>query len=176
MLGLSLSSCCRYHPAEVGQPCQSAFGRPCCLRPRVAGSAFGIHCRGHLCVHSRYGPMTRNLPKGDLVDRLQKFGFPPPGYPSYGAPDSFPGGICLPLNRPALAGHTTGRADFPHPALGRDHAFAHGKLAVRGTRRVSPYSCQSRSSGKRTYFPNCTLCLRQSHWRSRRVACWSIAA
>ena len=120
---------------------------------------------------SRYGPMTRNLPKGDLVDRLQKFGFPPPGYPSYGAPDSFPGGICLPLNRPALAGHTTGRADFPHPALGRDHAFAHGKLAVRGTRRVSPYSCQSRSSGKRTYFPNCTLCLRQSHWRSRRVAC-----
>ena len=25
---------------------------------------------------SRYGPMTRNLPKGDLVDRLQKFGFP----------------------------------------------------------------------------------------------------
>ena len=92
LLGLSLSSCCRYHPAEVGQPCQSAFGRPCCLRPRVAGSAFGIHCRGHLCVHSRYGPMTRNLPKGDLVDRLQKFGFSPPCYPSYGAPDSYPGG------------------------------------------------------------------------------------
>ena len=87
MLGLSLSSCCRYHPAEVGQPCQSAFGRPCCLRPRVAGSAFGIHCRGHLCVHSRYGPMTRNLPKGDLVDRFQKFGFPRPCDPSYGAPD-----------------------------------------------------------------------------------------
>ena len=42
---------------------------------------------------SRYGPMTRNLPKGDLVDRLQKFGFPPPCYPSYGAPDSCPGGI-----------------------------------------------------------------------------------
>ena len=41
---------------------------------------------------SRYGPMTRNLPKGDLVDRLQKFGFPPPCYPSYGAPDSYPGG------------------------------------------------------------------------------------
>ena len=71
---------------------------------------------------SRYGPMTRNLPKGDLVDRLQKIGFPPPCYPSYGAPDSCPGGICLPLNRPALAGHTTRRADFRHRALQWNHA------------------------------------------------------
>ena len=71
---------------------------------------------------SRYGPMTRNLPKGDLVDRLQKIGFPPPCYPSYGAPDSCPGGICLPLNRPALAGHTTRRADCRHRALQWNHA------------------------------------------------------
>ena len=37
-----------------------------------------------------------------------------------------------------VAARRTGRADFPHPALGRDHAFAHGKLAVRGARCVSP--------------------------------------
>ena len=48
------------------------------------------------------------------------------------------------------AAHRTGRADFPHPALGRDHAFAHGRLVVRVPRRVSPYSFQSRSSGNRT--------------------------
>src|SRR5262249_1733568 len=29
-------------------------------------------------------------PKGDLVDRLQSLGFPPPCYPNYGAPDSCP--------------------------------------------------------------------------------------
>ena len=27
----------------------------------------------------------------DLVDRFQNFGFPPPCYPNYGAPDSCPG-------------------------------------------------------------------------------------
>ena len=32
--------------------------------------------------------------------------------------------------------HRTRRADFRHRALGRDHAFAHGKRAVRETRRV----------------------------------------
>ena len=74
-----------------------------------------------------------------------------------------------------VAAHRTGRAAFPHPALGRDHAFAHGKLAVRGARCVSPYSDQSRSAGKRRSFPVRTLCLRPSHWRSRRVACRSIA-
>ena len=36
--------------------------------------------------------MTRDLPMGDFVDRLQKFGFPLPCYPSYGAPDYYPGG------------------------------------------------------------------------------------
>ena len=36
-------------------------------------------------------PVTRRLPKGDVVDRLQSFGFPPPCYPNYGASDSCPG-------------------------------------------------------------------------------------
>src|SRR5262252_6098217 len=58
----------------------------------VAGSAFGAsHFRGHLYVHFHYGPMTRASPTETPVDRLQKFGFPPPCYPSYGASDSCPG-------------------------------------------------------------------------------------
>src|SRR6266566_6228364 len=92
LLGMSLSPCCRFHPAEVMVPCRSDFGTPCCLHPSVAGSALGaIHFRGHIHVHCRYGPVTRDLPEGDLVDRLQDFGFPPPCYPNYGAPDCCPG-------------------------------------------------------------------------------------
>jgi hypothetical protein len=81
LLGMSLSPCCRFHPAEVMVPCRSDFGTPCCLRPMEAGSAFGsTPFRGHLRVHCCYGPVTRDLPKGDFVDRLQDFGFPPPCY------------------------------------------------------------------------------------------------
>ena len=71
-----------------------------------------------------------------------------------------------------VAAHRAGRADFPHPALGRDHAFAHGKLVVRTVRRVSPYSCRSRSSENRAY-PRLSLCHCRlpprilSHHRSR---------
>src|SRR5208337_5050462 len=42
-------------------------------------------------THCRYGPVTRRLPEGDVVDRLQSLGFPPPCYPNYGASDSCPG-------------------------------------------------------------------------------------
>jgi hypothetical protein len=86
------SPCCRFHPAEVKVSHQPDFGTPCCLRPSVAGSALGFtHFRGHFRVHFRYGPMTPDLPRGDLVDRLQSLGFPPLRYPNYGAPDSCPG-------------------------------------------------------------------------------------
>src|SRR5262249_13777092 len=74
-LGMSLSPCCRFHPAEMGVPRRSDFGIPCCLHPTVAGSALGsLHFRGHVCVPCRYGPVTRSLPEGDLVDGLQDFG------------------------------------------------------------------------------------------------------
>src|SRR5271154_6417799 len=92
LLGMSLPPCCRFHPAEVKEPHRSDFGSPCCLRPPVGGSAFGAtHFRGHFCVHCCYGPVTRRLPLGDVVDRLHGLGFPPPCYPSYGASDSCPG-------------------------------------------------------------------------------------
>jgi hypothetical protein len=92
LLGMPLPPCCRFHPAEVKEPRRSEFGSPCCLRPSVAGSAFGAtHFRGHMRVHFHYGPVTRRLPKGDAVDRLQGLGFPTPCYPNYGASDCCPG-------------------------------------------------------------------------------------
>ena len=48
-------------------------------------------------------------------------------------------GASLPAVAPfPVAAHRTGQAGFPHPALGRDHAFAHGRLAVRGPRGDVP--------------------------------------
>ena len=72
--------------------------------------------------------------------------------------------------------HRTVHADFPHTALGRDHAFAHGKRVVRGPRRIRPCRVHSRSYPRRTGFRVSALCLRHRHWSSRLSACLSIAA
>jgi hypothetical protein len=61
--------------------------------------------------------MTHHHPFGRFVDRFQEFSFLPPCYPSYGASDYCSGGIHSPLNTPAFAGHTTGRAHLEHPAF-----------------------------------------------------------
>src|SRR5262245_44330995 len=37
LLGVSLSPCCRFHPAKVRLPCRSAFDSPFCLRPHGCG-------------------------------------------------------------------------------------------------------------------------------------------
>ena len=74
-----------------------------------------------------------------------------------------------------LPARRTERADFQHSALVRDYAFAHAKLRFSTPRRAKPRSSRSLSSGKQTYFPDSTLCFRHSHWRSRFVACASIA-
>src|SRR5208283_1148568 len=96
--GFSSCSACPCHRAVASTPpkCWSRIDQisapQCCLRPPVGGSAFGAtHFRGHFCVHCCYGPVTRRLPTGDVVDRLQSLGFPPPCYPNYGASDSCPG-------------------------------------------------------------------------------------
>jgi hypothetical protein len=80
-------------PRQSGPPHQSVCDAPCCLHPTVAGSASGAtHFRGHLCVHFRYGPMTRTIPADGFVDRFQRLSFLPPCYPSYGASDFCSGG------------------------------------------------------------------------------------
>src|SRR4029077_9831007 len=59
LLGMSLSPCCRFHPAEVMVPCRSDLGTPCCLHPTVAG--FGS--RSH--SFSRPHPRSLSLRPGD---------------------------------------------------------------------------------------------------------------
>src|SRR6202051_2262840 len=48
------------------------------------------------CVHLCYGPVTRSLPWGDSVDRLQSFSFHQLFYPNYGALTSTPAGLSPP--------------------------------------------------------------------------------
>ncbi len=93
---------------------QPACGASCCLRPTVGGSASGAsHFRGHLCVHFRYGPVTRSPSRGWLYRWASDTRFP-----SY-LPSKLQGLWLLPrqdyllLNMPAFAGHTTGRESFP---------------------------------------------------------------
>src|SRR5262249_21272761 len=83
-------------------------------------------CRLGLWGHSLSRPHLRSLslrpngsrhPKDDLVDRLQRFSFLPPCYPSYEASDVCPGGTHLPLNTPTFAARTTARAVFAYAAF-----------------------------------------------------------
>src|SRR5438552_14882742 len=93
LLSVSLPSCCRLDPARVDR----RFGQ---VRPSILPSPsrrglglWGQPFRGHICVHFRYGPMAHYHPKDDFVDRLQRFSFLPPCYPSYEASDFCLGGI-----------------------------------------------------------------------------------
>src|SRR6202048_800234 len=62
---------------------------PSGLRLGPRGYSFSRPQRVHLC----YGPVTRSLPWGDLVDRLQSFSFHHLCYPNYGALTSTPAGL-----------------------------------------------------------------------------------
>ena len=54
-------------PRRSDVPHRSARVMPCCLRPNLEGSASGVHLfRGHLWVHSRYGPVTCSPSQGWL--------------------------------------------------------------------------------------------------------------
>ena len=86
LLSVSLSPCCRSHPAGVvRRVSQSATAHAAFAFP-VAGSASGAaHFRGHRCVRLRYSLETRHHPADGAVERLQRVGFPSPCAPSYRA-------------------------------------------------------------------------------------------
>ena len=132
LLSASLPSCCRFHPARVKPPLQSACDDPCCLRPTVAGSASGVtHFRGHFRVHFRYGPMAHCHPKDDLVDRLQRFSFLPPCYPSR------VGGGALARWPPSAA--QTARTVLPYAAFTKAHRWWDARKGINPTKLTSPY-------------------------------------
>ena len=82
-----------------------------------------------------------------------------------------PGSHAVRFHSPA---RRTGRADFPHPALSRDHAFAHGRSLGVDPRCVKPQvpaairRRSARSLSTAPVFP-------PEPCRSRRVACRSTA-
>src|SRR5262249_14288485 len=96
LLDMSLSPCCRFHPAEVEMPHRSDFGTPCCLRPSEAGSALGSRL-----FEATYAFTGQGLPRGGYEspgrnDRwasgFWRFWTPPPScHPNYRAPDFCPG-------------------------------------------------------------------------------------
>ena len=81
-------------PRRGVQPYRSVFGWSFCLRPNGCGlDPRGSSFSRPQCVHCCYGPVTRNLPWGGLVDRLRRFSFHLLRYPNYGALTSTPAGL-----------------------------------------------------------------------------------
>ena len=113
MLGMSLSSCRRYHPAEAVRSSQSDYDRPCCLRPTDEGSAFGIHSRGFAYANSRnrLSVHPRDLPLRRPWLGLHELGFPLPSFPHL---TELWAGLA---ETPALTGHTSVRRLSPHTSL-----------------------------------------------------------
>src|SRR5580700_11685030 len=90
--------------------------------------------RVHLC----YGPVTRSLPWGDLVDRLQSFSFHHLCYPNYGALTSTPAGLS-PAEHASL--HWTHNRTCRSPASPRQALLRPNRLATLlafGLTRASP--------------------------------------
>ena len=89
--GLSSCSACPCHRAVAFTPPRWRCRIGQISAPHAASTFRGHIYVHHVYVHCHYGPATRSLPKGDLVDRLQDFDLSPPCYPNYGAPDFRPG-------------------------------------------------------------------------------------
>ena len=99
-----------------------------------------------------------------------------PALGSGGCSGTFAPGLSpAPMAAFPVPAHQTGRAVFPHPAFGRDHAFALGMGTVFRVRAMRPYSFCSLMSENCTNIPVCVLCFRPSHWRSR-FPVWRLTA
>jgi hypothetical protein len=72
---------------------QSVCAKSCSLRSKPKSSTSGAAITRLNYVRFRYSLVTRNHPLDGFVGRLQSLGFPPPCYPSYGAPTSTPVGL-----------------------------------------------------------------------------------
>src|SRR5262245_57636726 len=106
-LGASLPSCCCFNPAgakrRISQiaTLRAAFAH--FVRARPPGT---LVSRPNLHSLSLRPDDSLTILKDGFVDRLQRFGFSPPCYPSYKASDYYLDGTHLPLNTLAFAGRT----------------------------------------------------------------------
>src|SRR5258708_15897364 len=120
------------------------------LGPR--GYSFSRPQRVYLC----YGPVTRSLPWGDLVDRLQSFSFHHLCYPNYGALTSTPAGLSPAEHASLRWTHNRTGESLASGSRTRLHTFTHGTSCPSAVKRTShPSPCglrvagQPRSAGRR---------------------------
>ena len=92
LLGMSLSPCCRFHPAEVMVPCRSDFAPHAAftlrLRARPSEPFIFEATSTFTVVTARSFVIS---PKEISSIGFRILVFPPPCYPNYGAPDCCPG-------------------------------------------------------------------------------------
>ncbi len=161
MLGLSLSSCHRYHPAEVGRPYQSAFDRPCRLRPPVVREASRLEssAQGSAGRRARIRPPhgTRELRRTGLA---------------HGSPDRVVRG----LGRSRVRGRRGRGREGRQGAWGKDPGPAREDGGAKGRAGYGGSWADARTAAVR----RCTDCRRASRpgsrppplstWTSRRPA------
>ena len=175
--GFSSCSACPCHRAGASTPpkrwsrIDQISAPPCCLRPTVGGSAFGAtHFRGHFCIYCRYGPVTRRLPKEDVVDRLQSFGFPPPCYPNYEASVLAPAGLS-PAEHASLRWTHNRTCGFPAYGFPTDFMAKLSALGWDGVSRATRPPVRRRSPNERSFarpgFASCSFA-RGKRARDRR--------
>ena len=92
MLGMSLSPCCRYHPAGVINRLNQLSANHVAFAPRLRTRPPGILTFGATSAFTFVtARRLAHIPYRCFVNGLQIFGFPPTCHPSYRAPDSYPG-------------------------------------------------------------------------------------
>src|SRR3954451_16642308 len=90
---MSLSPCCRFHPAKVSSRIGQISAVHVAFALRLQARPSGVLTFEATMRSLLYGPVTRGLPWGGLVDRLQSFSFHHLCYPNYGALTLTPAGL-----------------------------------------------------------------------------------
>ena len=76
LLSVSLSPCRRFHPAGGSDRLRQSAISPAAFARFLGARPPGTEFRGHISVHLHYGLVTRRRPFNDVVDGLQRPGFP----------------------------------------------------------------------------------------------------
>ena len=105
-LNASLSSCRRYRPARASRRVSQSAAIHVAFTPEQWVRPLGLGFRGHLCVHSRYVPMTCSPSLGWLCRSTPCASFPPRMRSWLQGSDFYPGGSTSHWTHQTSPGHT----------------------------------------------------------------------